>query len=135
MARAGLLLVDLLVGVGGVEPAAALLLLPLGVGLLPLEPQVVRAALLLQVAEGDGRGGHLHLAARPRALRLHGEAVGVAGAVTLETDRGGGFCVGRRTYARTARSRFPCGGTEHPKIYFFLCESNIQVLPPAHRDI
>ena len=84
--RAGLLLVDLLVGVGGVEPAAALLLLALGVGLLPLEPQVVQAALLLEVAEGDGRSWNLHFPARPRALRLHGEAVGVAGAVTLETE-------------------------------------------------
>lgn len=80
-----LLLVDLLVGVGGVEPARPLLLLPLREGVLPQGR--VDAADVVKVMEGGGRGGDLHLAACPRALQQHGEAVGIACPVALRGRR------------------------------------------------
>lgn len=79
--RAGLLLlVDLLVGVGGVEPARPLLLLLLREGVLP---QSRVDAAVVKVVEGGGRRGDLHIAACPRALQQHGEAVGIARPVAL----------------------------------------------------
>lgn len=90
VSRAGLLLVDLLIGVGGVEPAGPLLLLALGEGVLPqgwVDP------VLVEFVEGRGRGRQLHVPPRPRALQEQGEAVGVAGAVALgysSRGRGGG---------------------------------------------
>lgn len=94
VSRAGLLLVDLLIGVGGVEPAGPLLLLALGEGVLPqgwVDP------VLVEFVEGRGRGRQLHVPPRPRALQEQGEAVGVAGAVALgysSRGRGGQFWTG-----------------------------------------
>lgn len=81
MSWAGLLLVDFLVGVGGVEPPGPLLLLALGERVLP---QRRVHAVVVKLVEGGGGGGHLHLPPCPRALQQHWEAVGVACAVALK---------------------------------------------------
>ena len=81
MSRAGLLLADFLVGVGGVEPSSPLLLLALSERVLPqsrVDPVVIK------LVEGRGGCGHLHLPPRPRSLQQHGEAVGVACTVALK---------------------------------------------------
>lgn len=83
MSWAGLLLTDFLVGVGGVEPARPLLLLPLREGVLP---QGRVQAAVFKLVEGRGGGGHLHLPPCPRPLQQHGEAVGVAGPIALRRN-------------------------------------------------
>lgn len=79
MPGAGVVLVDFLVRVGGIEPPRPLLLLLLGVG---VEARVRAAAVLFEV-KGCDSGRDLHLPFGPRALQQHREAVGIAGAVAL----------------------------------------------------
>lgn len=77
---AGLLLVDFLIGVGGVEPAGPLLLLALGKGMLP---QGWVNPIIIEFVERRGCSRQLHVAPRSRPLQEQGEAVGVAGAIAL----------------------------------------------------
>lgn len=85
VSRAGLLLADFLVGVGGVEPTGPLLLLALGEWVLP---QSRVDAVVVKLVESCGGCGHLHLPPRPRTLQQHREAVGVACTVALKHSRG-----------------------------------------------
>lgn len=80
MSRAGLLRVDFLIGVGGVEPAGPLLLLALGEGMLP---QGWVNPILLKFVERCGCSRQLHVPPRSRSLQEEGEAVGVARTVAL----------------------------------------------------
>lgn len=82
---ARLLLVDFLIGVGGVEPAGPLLLLALGERVLP---QSWVNAILVKSVERCGCSGQLHVRPRSRSLQEQGEAVGVARAVTLGYNSG-----------------------------------------------
>lgn len=77
---AGLLLVDFLIGVGGVEPAGPLLLLALGKGMLP---QSWVNPIIIKFVERCGCGRQLHVSPRSRSLQEQGEAVGVACSIAL----------------------------------------------------
>lgn len=85
MSRAGLLLADFLVGVGGVEPSSPLLLLALGKRVLP---QSRVNSVIIKLVESCGGCGNLHLPPRPRSLQQHREAVGVACTVALQYKSG-----------------------------------------------
>lgn len=82
--RAGLLLADFLVSVGGVEPSGPLLLLALGKRVLP---QSRVDSVIVKLVEGCDGCGHLHLPPHPRSLQKHRETVRVAGTVALKHNR------------------------------------------------
>lgn len=85
VSRAGLLLADFLVGIGGVEPAGPLLLLTLGKWVLP---QGRVTSIIIKLGERRCRSRHLHLPPRPRALQQQRETVGVTRSVALRYNRG-----------------------------------------------
>lgn len=77
---ARLLLVDFLIGVGSVEPAGPLLLLPLGKGMLP---QSWVNTIIIKFVKGRGCSGQFHVSPCSRSLQEQGEAVGVACTIAL----------------------------------------------------
>lgn len=83
---ARLLLVDFVIGVGGVEPAGPLLLLALGKGMLP---QSGVKPIIIKFVERCGCSRQLHVSPCSRSLQEQGEAVGVACAIALEYNSRG----------------------------------------------
>lgn len=77
---ARLLLVDFLIGIGGVEPAGPLLLLALGKGVLP---QSWVDPIIIKFVERCGCSRQLHISPCSRSLQEQGEAVGVACTIAL----------------------------------------------------
>lgn len=77
---ARLLLVDFLIGIGGVEPAGPLLLLALGKGVLP---QSWVDPIIIKFVERCGCSRQLHISPCSRSLQEQGKAVGVACTIAL----------------------------------------------------
>lgn len=77
-----LLLVDFLVGVGGVEPSGSLLLLSLSKRVLP---QRRVDTVIVKLVEGCYSRRHLHLPPCPRSFQQHRETISVAGTIALKT--------------------------------------------------